>query len=177
MEGIDQSEDLGVKRMLIGAFFVIFSVSLLPGMFNRPLGELDSYIPLITGPAGGGSPGEAGLVWMKNQYTEALAKAKAENKLVFINFTGYACTNCHWMKANMFTRPEIAGAFKEFVLLELYTDGTDAESEKNQKLQESKFATIAIPFYAIVDPDEKVIATWGGIQRDATKYLAFLQSR
>ncbi len=177
MEGIDQKEDLGVKRMLIGAFFVIFSVSLLPGMFSRPLGELDSYIPLITGPAGGGSPSEAGLVWMKNQYAEALAKAKAENKLLFINFTGYACTNCHWMKANMFTRPEIAAAFKDFVLLELYTDGTDAESEKNQKLQESKFTTIAIPFYAIVDPDEKVIATWGGIQRDATQYLAFLKTR
>ena len=177
MEGIDQKEDLGVKRMLIGAFFVIFAVSLLPGMFSRPLGELDSYIPLITGPAGGGSSSEAGLVWMKNQYSDALAKAKAENKLVFINFTGYACTNCHWMKANMFTRPEIAGAFKDFVLLELYTDGTDAESDKNQKLQESKFATIAIPFYAIVDPDEKVIATWGGIQRDAAKYLAFLKTR
>ncbi|MGC4072577.1 MAG: DUF255 domain-containing protein [Nibricoccus sp.] len=35
------------------------------------------------------------------------AKAKAENKLVFVSFTGYACTNCHWMKANMFPRPEI----------------------------------------------------------------------
>ena len=177
MEGIDPKEDLGVKRMLIGAFFVIFSFSLLPGMFNRPLGELDSYIPLITGTDCSGAASAAAPAWMKNQYTEALAKAKAENKLVFINFTGYACTNCHWMKANMFTRPEIAAAFKDFVLLELYTDGTDAESEKNQKLQESKFATIAIPFYAIVDPDEKVIATWGGIQRDAAQYLAFLQTR
>ena len=77
----------------------------------------------------------------------------------------------------MFTRPEIAAAFKNFVLLELYTDGTDAESEKNQKLQESKFGTIAVPFYAIVDPDEKVIATSGGIQRDPTQYLAFLQTK
>ena len=177
MEGIDHKEDLGVNRLLIGAFFVVFSVSLLPGMFNRPLGELDSYIPLITGSAGSGSPSDAGLVWMKNQYTEALAKAKAENKLLFINFTGYACTNCHWMKANMFTRPEIAAAFKNFVLLELYTDGTDAESEKNEKLQESKFGTIAVPFYAIVDPDEKVIATSGGLQRDPAQYLAFLQTK
>ena len=45
---------------------------------------------------------------------------------MLVNFTGYACTNCHWMKANMFTRPEIAGAMKEFVLLELYTDSLDA---------------------------------------------------
>jgi thiol:disulfide interchange protein DsbD len=177
LEGIDNDEPLGVKRLLIGAFFVIFSISLIPGMFGRPLGELDSFIPLITGPAGSGPGSEAGLVWMKNQYPEALARARAENKLVFLNFTGYACTNCHWMKANMFTRPEIGAAFKDFVLVELYTDGTDAESEKNQKLQESKFATIAIPFYAIVDPDGKVIGTWGGIQRDAAQYLAFLKTR
>ena len=51
---------------------------------------------------------------MKNQYKEALAKARAENKLVFINFTGYACTNCHWMKANMFPRPEINGLSEGF---------------------------------------------------------------
>ena len=68
----------------------------------------------------------AAPVWMKNQYKEALAKARAENKLVFINFTGYACTNCHWMKANMFPRPEITGLLKDFVLVDLYTDGTDA---------------------------------------------------
>ena len=37
------------------------------------------------------------------------------------------------------------------MLVELYTDGTDAESEKNQKLQESSFQTVAIPFYAIFD--------------------------
>lgn len=179
MEGIGKDEPLGVKRLLIGAFFVIFSMSLLPGMFGRPLGELDSYVPLITGPNGSGPASEAGLVWMKNQYPEALAKARAENKLVFVNFTGYACTNCHWMKANMFTRPEIAAAFKGFVLLELYTDGTDADSEKNQKLQESKFSTIAIPFYAIVDPNsnDKIVATWGGIQRNPSEYLAFLQTR
>ena len=66
------------------------------------------------------------LVWMKNQYREALARARAEGKLVFVNFTGYACANCHWMKANMFTRPEIAAAMKNFVLVELYADGTDA---------------------------------------------------
>ena len=63
---------------------------------------------------------------MKNQYREALDRARREGKLVLVNFTGYACTNCHWMKANMFTRPEIAAAMKNFVLVELYTDGTDA---------------------------------------------------
>ncbi len=176
MEGIDKDEPVGVKRALIGACFAIFAVSLIPGMFDKPLGELDSYVPLA-GASKGGPSAEAGLVWMKNDYKAALDKARAENKLVFVNFTGYACTNCHWMKANMFPRPEIAGVLKDFVLLELYTDGTDAASEENQKLEEKIFQTVALPYYAILTPDEKVIATWGGIQKDAAQYLAFLRTR
>jgi len=116
------------------------------------------------------------LVWMKNDFAAAAAKARAENKLIFVSFTGYACTNCHWMKANMFTRPEIAGALNDYVLVELYTDGTDAISEQNQQLQEQKFGTVAIPFYAIMDPDQKVIATSPGLTRSAPDYLAFLRS-
>ena len=38
----------------------------------------------------------------KNDLEGALAEARARNKLVLVNFTGYSCTNCHWMKANMF---------------------------------------------------------------------------
>jgi thiol:disulfide interchange protein len=177
MEGIKPDEPVGLGRLLPGAALLIFAISLVPGMFGAKLGDLDAYVPLAsTQSAGiGGGGGEAGLVWMKNQYREALDRARKEGKLVLVNFTGYACTNCHWMKANMFTRPEIAAAMKNFVLVELYTDGTDAESEANQKLQLSKFNTVAIPFYAIIDPAEKVVATFPGLTKDSTEYLAFLQ--
>jgi thiol:disulfide interchange protein DsbD len=145
-------------------------------MFGGKLGDLDAYVPLgtqFTG-IGGSGGGESALVWMKNQYREALDRARREGKLVLVNFTGYACTNCHWMKANMFTRPEIAAVMKNFVLVELYTDGTDAESEANQKVELSKFNTVSIPYYAILDPDEKVLATFPGSTGDSAEYLAFL---
>ena len=117
-------------------------------------------------------------VWMKNQYQQALDQARAENKLVLVTFTGYACTNCHWMKANMFPRPEIAEAAKNLVLVELYTDGTDKESEENQKLQDEKFSTVAIPYYAIIDPDGKVVASFAkGMTKDTQEFLAFLTAR
>jgi thiol:disulfide interchange protein DsbD len=112
---------------------------------------------------------------MKNQYHEALAKAKQENKLVFVNFTGYACTNCHWMKANMFPRPEIRAALGSFVLVELYTDGTDEASRRNQEFQEKTFATIAIPYYALVDGDGKVVATYPGLTKNTAEFLTFLK--
>jgi thiol:disulfide interchange protein DsbD len=112
---------------------------------------------------------------MKNQYREALEKARREGKLVFASFTGYACTNCHWMKANMFTRPEIAAAMGAFVPVELYTDGTDPASQANQELQQTRFATVAIPYYAILDPDGNVIAGFPGLTKDPAEFLAFLK--
>jgi len=94
---------------------------------------------------------------------------------VLVTFTGYACTNCHWMKANLFPKPEIAAVLKDFVLVDLYTDGTDAASEENQKLQDTRFQTVAIPYYALMDADEKVVATFPGSTRDAKEFLAFLK--
>jgi thiol:disulfide interchange protein len=174
MEGIAKDEPVGLGRLLIGMLFLIFSISLVPGMFGGKLGELDAYIPLAGGSSGPSASGENPLVWMKNQYRAALDRARRERKLVLVNFTGYACTNCHWMKANMFTRPEVAGALRNFVLVELYTDGTDDASRVNQELQQTKFATIAIPYYAILDPDENVVASFPGLTRDPAEYLAFL---
>jgi len=95
---------------------------------------------------------------------------------VLVNFTGYACTNCHWMKANMFTKPEVSGVMKNMVLVDLYTDGTDATSVSNQKLEEGKFQTVAIPFYVLYDANQNVLATFAGLTRNASEYLAFLNT-
>jgi thiol:disulfide interchange protein DsbD len=178
LEGINAEDQLGVGRTLLAAVFLIFSISLLPGMFGSSLGEIEAFIPVAAKTAAfGGNVAEAGgTVWMKNQYTEALAKARQENKLVFINFTGNACTNCHWMKANMFPRPEVSALLKDFVLVDLFTDGTDDVSERFQKMEESKFGTVAIPFYAILDPDEHVIATFPGLTRNSQEFVSFLKS-
>jgi len=178
MEGIKPEEPLKTGRLVAGMAFLAFALSLLPGMFGGRLGELDAYVPAAQEGAGLGSggAGEGKLPWLKDQYQEALAKARAENKLVFVNFTGYTCTNCKWMKSNMFPRPEVSAALREFVLVELYTDGSEGVSEANQKLQETKFATVAIPFYAIVDADEKVVASFPSLTRDTAEFLAFLRS-
>ena len=176
MEGISKDEDVNIPRLLVGIFFLVFSFGLLPGMFGGNLGELESYVPLAKETARGGSASASGLTWMKNDLAGALAKAKAENKSVFVNFTGYACTNCHWMKANMFTRPDVNAAMREMVLVELYTDGTTPEDEANQKLQETKFQTVAIPYYLIMNAEGKVLASYPGLTKDPTTWLKFLSA-
>lgn len=177
LPGISRDSELGVGRLLVGVSLVVFGLSLVPGMFGTKLGEIEAYIP----PPVGGSFGAAGssseLQWTENDLAGAFARAKAEGKTVLVNFTGYACTNCHWMKANMFTRPEVGGVMKNMVLVDLYTDGTDAASQANQKLEEDKFKTVAIPFYVLYDANQNVLATFPGLTRKPEEYLAFLNTR
>ena len=62
MEGVKENETVGVGRVLSGALFLIFALSLLPGMFGAKLGEIDSLVPLATESAlfGSGGSGAAG---------------------------------------------------------------------------------------------------------------------
>lgn len=180
LEGVKPDEPLGWGRLLVATAFMAFALSLLPGMFGGKLGELEAWIPFANEnsiQAGGGTSTVAAGArpsWLKNDLKSAIEKAKAENKNVFVSFTGYACTNCHWMKANMLPRPMIASKLDQYVVVELYTDGTDAASEENQKLQEGTFQSVAIPFYAILTPDQKVVATSQGLTREESEYVAFL---
>jgi thiol:disulfide interchange protein DsbD len=177
MDGIKRDEQLGPGRALAGAAFVAFALSLVPGMFGANLGELEAMVPFAKENAGlfGGAGTREKLAWVKDDFEGALAKAKAENKPVLVAFTGVACTNCHWMKANLFTKPDVAAEMKEFVLVELYTDLLDdPKSEANQKRQEELFATVAIPYYAVFNADAKVLASFPGLTRDPKEFIAFL---
>jgi thiol:disulfide interchange protein DsbD len=172
------AQRIGLGRLAVGAGFLAVAVGLFPGMFGGRLGELDAYVPSreYSGLAGVFSSGEGveQPKWLKNDYEAALAQARQSGKRVLISFTGYACTNCHWMKANMFPRPEIAAAVNDLVVVELYTDGVDEASQKNQQLQLDRFGTVAIPYYAVVSPDETVLGEFAGSTKDAEAFLAFL---
>ncbi|MBZ5677028.1 MAG: thioredoxin family protein [Acidobacteriia bacterium] len=176
LEGIEAEDKLGIGRLSFAALFLIFAVSLLPGMFGAPLGELDAYVPAATGGLSGNNTTAGGLQWMKNDYRAALDRGRQENKLVLVTFTGYACTNCHWMKANMFPRPEIADIAKDLVLVELYTDGSDTASEENARLEDTKFASVSTPLFVLLDANENVLAR-SGYTRDTQEFLAFLRTR
>ncbi|MEO5951765.1 MAG: thioredoxin family protein, partial [Chloroflexia bacterium] len=168
----------GVGRALAGTVLLAFALSLVPGMFGANLGELEAYVPLVKENASlFNRGGEAKLAWMKNDLDGALARAKAENKLVFVNFTGVACTNCHWMKANMFPKPEVREAMEKFVLVELYTDDLDdAKSQEFQKMQERLFQTVGIPYYAVFNADQKLVSSFPGLTKDVKEFTGFLNT-
>ena len=172
-EGIGKDEAVSIPRLLLGILILAFAFFLLSGLFGAPLGEIDAYVPVSTRASNGA--GTPGIHFAKNDLPGALARAKAEGKLVFLNFTGYTCTNCKLMKANMFPRPEIAAEMSKFVLVELYTDGADAVSDANLKLQEETYKTVAIPYYVILDGDGKALRAFPGLTRDPREFLRFLK--
>jgi thiol:disulfide interchange protein DsbD len=181
LEGVKRDETVGIGRLLSGMALVIFAISLVPGMFGGTLGELEGFVPPPAAGSGFGSGGGTQLAWLKNDFDGAIQKARAAHQRVLVNFTGYACTNCHWMKQNMFTKPEIASLLHDMVLVDLYTDADDPISQANQRLEEAKFKTIAIPYYVIYDPgaarsEPQVVATFPGLTRDAQEYIAFLNT-
>ncbi len=181
LEGVRQDESLGLGRLFAGMALLIFAVSLIPGMFGGTLGEIEGFIPPPAPGSMAGAGASSQLTWIENDFNAAIAQARAEHKRVLVNFTGFACTNCHWMKQNMFTRPEIASLLRNMVLVDLYTDGEDARSQANQQLEQSQFHTIAIPFYVLYDPGAagsapKVVATFPTLTRSAPEYVAFLNT-
>ncbi|MDA0205997.1 MAG: thioredoxin family protein [Acidobacteria bacterium] len=171
----EDSGKVGLGRLAAGAALLALALSLIPGMFGSRLGELDAYVPSAEHAglslAGGG---EGKSPWLKDDYAGALAKAAAENKNVLISFTGYSCTNCKWMKTNMFPRENIAGLLEQYVVVELYTDGIDDAAEVNQTLQLERYKTAAIPFYAIVGPDGAPIVEFAGRTTDEETFRSFL---
>ncbi len=178
-EAHEAAGPVGLGRLAMGAVFLVFSLSLVPGMFNGRLGELEAYIPStdysgFTSIAGGsGAPKNA---WIKDDYEGALAKAKQTGSPLLITFTGYSCSNCKWMKYNMFPKPEIADLTKDMVLLELYTDGQGEVSQVNQDMQLDRFGSVTIPYYALLRPDETIAADFAGRTRDVEEFRRFLSS-
>jgi thiol:disulfide interchange protein len=178
LEGNRKDEPIGVGRSLTAAAFLIFAISLTPGLLGARLGEIDAYIPEASENLFPGSAASAQLTnYFKNDLDGALAAARSQGKPVLINFTGYACTNCHWMKANIFSRPEIQAALKNVILVDLYTDGTDAISQKNADMEDKRFNTASIPFYALIDAGQNTIATFPQLTRNAKEFLAFINTR
>lgn len=174
-----KTERIGAVRVMSAILSLAISFYLLTGLFGARLGELESFLPPETETSGNflNKSNVEALNWreFENNYEGALAKAKAENKKVFIDFTGYTCTNCRWMESNVFPKKEVEAELSNFVLARLYTDDGSENNTKQQVFQEKTFQTVALPFYAIMDGDGKTIATFAGLTRNTQEFVDFLQ--
>jgi thiol:disulfide interchange protein DsbD len=166
--------------------FAMLGIYLVRGLVGVPLNPwVDTYLPpvlqtfSVTRPGYTANTVNSGknvahtLPW-QNDLSQALVQAKVENKRVFIDFTGYTCVNCRWMEKNIFSHPDVMASFQQkFVLVQLYTDGGEKAAE-NQQMQISRFNTVALPLYVILDANDKMLSKRAGIIKPAEKFLQFL---
>ncbi len=176
---------IGTGRLMLAMPFILFSFYLIPGLMGASLGIWDSWLPpkqatdvsvvrsLAQQGIGSSNSGESEN-WTTN-YDEARQTAQKENKPLFIDFTGYTCTNCRAMEANVFPLTEIQKRFAKMQQVRLYTDD-GSDGPENQKFQFELTGTVALPTYVIVDPEnEKIMDQLVGYA-NKEKFRQFLDS-
>ena len=124
---------------------------------------------------------------------QALAFAKAQNKPVFVDFTGHSCANCRKMENSVWTDEKIRNILTtEYVTVSLYADephefDTPKISADGEKLREIRdwvtdyqtreYNTISQPYYVLMDYDESDLIFPGvGYTPDIDTYYAYLKS-
>ena len=153
-------------RISFCLIFLLIGVYLSTGLFNnnKVHGLVESYLPP-----------DKQEKWIEN-LDEGYILAKELNKPIFIDFTGYTCTNCRWMEINIFEEEDVKLIFENFVLVKLYTDGKEDIHKKNRKLEIDRFGTAALPYYVILSPDDKVLGTFPGMDPNKNNFIKFLNN-
>ena len=173
-------EFLSAGRLVISTIFLVFGLYLSSGLYGQRLhGLIYSYLPPQMNLGDPGSSSSAvsyhdGLTWYKD-LNEAFEVSRSSGQPIFVDFTGYTCTNCRWMEVNVFIKPEIKERFEKMTLVQLYTDGGPNHKE-NQIYEIERFGTAALPYYVILTPNDEVISTFPGMTRNINDFIDFLDS-
>lgn len=103
------------------------------------------------------SPPASGIVFLEDDYPAALARAKAEKKLLFLDSWATWCHSCLSMRAFVFPDVGLRPAKDAVVWLAVET-----EAERNRLVVE-KFPADGLPSFLLIDPNtEQVIGRWLG---------------
>jgi len=154
----DSNQNISVGRLLLGLFFMAFTIYLIPGLWGAPLKTISGFAPPLfysESPYGVGytksntvSNGELkelpdgahlgiyDIITFHN-YEEGLAYAKEVNKPVLVDFTGWACVNCRRMEERVWIEPEILNMMKnDYVVISLYVDEKKKLPKEEQYVSE-----------------------------------------
>ena len=106
-------------------------------------------------------------------YRQGLEVGKKTGKPIFVDFTGFTCTNCRWMEQNMFKRTEVINRMQGFIKVKLYTDRREEPFISHKKLQQNLYGSIELPLYVIISPDGEYMGT-KTFTRDMQEFVDFL---
>ena len=163
----DSPVTFSVQRSLFALAFIFFGTYLAAGNHGYDInGNIKSYLPP--------KKYQSNLVW-NNNLDDAFIIAAEQNKNIFIDFTGVTCTNCRWMETNIFSINSVEELMSEYVLVSLYTDAGEGYLEKRE-YQINRFETAALPYYVILDSNDKVLSEFPGLTRNVEEFKDFLKT-
>ena len=176
-DGVNQK--LSSARKAIGVLSAAFSVYLILGLTNMVDLKLFGFLPPdFYTVAAQESDCPLGLNCFKD-FEEGVAYAKAENKPILLDFTGWACVNCRKMEENVWSETDIYPILKdEYVLISLYVDDRkqlpkdqqfdfqyesgrvktiETIGQKWGTFQTLNFNAASQPYYVLLSPDLEVL--------------------
>ena len=163
----DSPVTFSIQRSLFALAFIFFGTYLAAGNHGYDInGNIKSYLPP--------KKYQSNLVW-NNNLDDAFIIAAEQNKNIFIDFTGVTCTNCRWMETNIFSINSVEELMSEYVLVSLYTDAGEGYLEKRE-YQINRFETAALPYYVILDSNDKVLSEFPGLTRNVEEFKDFLKT-
>lgn len=172
----------GWARGIIAVLFLGFAVRMAPGLAGKPLGFLDAYLPPLQETDRellalfGIERAEADLEegWIVDDIEGAFAMALQRHVPVMVDFSGWTCTNCRDMEANVFPRPDVRSRLDSaFVPLRLYTDDLE-NGDAFHAFQMALTGTPALPTYAIVDPADSTVIAQQSAMMSVREFADFL---
>ena len=183
---------LSVTRLFLAIIPLAFSIYMLPGLWGAPLKAISAFAPPMSTQTFNLNAQAEGVVF--DDYDQAKAYAKEQNKPMFVDFTGYGCVNCRKMEAAVLADDKVKDILeKEYVMVTLHVDdktplSTPIEVEEYGKkvtlktygdkwsyLQRYKFGANAQPYYLLLSPKGKPLASPYGYNEDVDKFIKFLE--
>ncbi len=167
-------------RITFIILFAAITIYLIPGLTNTKAADLkliSGFPPPRTYSLYNIDKGKSGIFEpMHNDYEGALKLAKAQNKPVLIDFTGWACVNCRRMEEKVWPDATVDSLMRnEFIVVSLYVDekrnlplaeqtveklsnGTEKSivsvGDKWSTFQIENFGATSQPQYAIISPEQ-----------------------
>ncbi len=206
---------ISVGRLYLALAVSMFTLYLIPGLWGAPLKFISGFPPPASyseSPYGVGYSKAGGILETKitlpegakygahdlltfTDYDKGLAYAKANNKQILLDFTGYACVNCRRMEEKVWADQEVLQLLKDkFVIISLYVDDKK-ELPEDQKYvspttgkeiktignkwsdyQITRYEANAQPYYIVLDQNGNDQNKPVGYVPNVQEYKAWLQS-
>lgn len=185
-------KNIGVTRFFLSLISLAFAIYMIPGLWGAPLKAVSAFAPPMSTQDFNLQSTEVKA--KTNDYDLGMEIARATNKPVLIDFTGYGCVNCRKMEATVWTDPQVASIMtNDYVLIQLFVDdktplpapivvkinGQERKlrtvGDKWSYLQSSKFGANAQPFYVLLDHQGNPLSQSYAFDDDVDHYLHFLK--